>query len=261
MLRLVINLDRSVDRWKCIESQFHSLGLDMHRVSAVDAKRGDISSAFLQNKVAALGSPEKYFYPRELGLPAIGCYLSHMECWKLLLQSNEQWAAIVEDDVLFSQLAKHFLSSSDWIPADTHILQLHTIEKQWRCRTLKKHIPISETHAIHYVIEQSFGTCCYLIDRKAAQVALSLSNLLSAPVDQFLFNFKSPFTQQFPAARLNPTCVLHNDSHPSTISGIQLQRDKAYSIRNHLSPKRLYLSAKKKFINNFLCEDTVFTWD
>ena len=260
MLRLIINLDRSVDRWKCIESQFHSLGLDIYRVNAVDAKRGDISDTFLQSKVAVLGSPEKYFYPRELSLAAIGCYLSHMECWKLLLQSNEQWAVIVEDDMLFSPLAKHFLSSSDWIPAGIHILQLHTFKKQWRCRTLKKHIPLSKTHAIHYVIEQSFGACCYLIDRKAAQEALSLSNLISAPVDQFLFNFKSPFAQQFPAARLNPGCALHNDSHPSTISEIHQQSNEAYSIRNHLSPKRLYLSAKKKLLNNFLCEDTVFTW-
>ncbi len=260
MLRLVINLDRSVDRWKCIESQFHSLGLDMHRISAVDSKRGDISDTFLQSRVAALGSPEKYFYPCVISNAEVACYLSHMKCWETLLNSEMRWAAIVEDDVLLSQLAKYFLSSSDWIPSDTHILQLHTIEKQWRCRTLKKHIPISKTHSIHYMIEQSFGTCCYLIDKKAAQVALSLSNQISAPVDQFLFNFKSPFVQQFPAARLNPPCVLHTGSHPSTIKDIQPQRNKAYSIRNHLSLKRLYLSAKKKLINVFLCEDTVFTW-
>lgn len=256
MLRFVINLDRALNRWNAIRKQLDALNISAQRISAVDAK----TETLPLDKIARLGHPSKYFFPRELTKGEIGCYLSHILCWKALLESDDDWAAILEDDALLSPRAKFLLSSPNWIPPNIHILQLHTYEKLWRCKTMPQYISLSDGSKIHNVIEPSFGTCCYLIDREAAKEALALSNLIASPIDEFLFNFKSPFVQQFQAMRLNPCCVFHNDNSPSTVGGKRFSHKKAYSLRNHLSPKRLYLSAKKNILKRFFCVNTIFTW-
>ncbi len=257
MLRFVINLNRSKSRWKNIQLQSEKLDLDIQRIEAIDAKEGILP----QDKVAPLGHAAKYFFPRKLSKAEVACYLSHMKCWKALLGSENQWAAILEDDALLSPRAKTFLESEEWIPADIHILQIHTFEKRWKCRTTRKVIPLADGSSLYNVIKPSFGACCYLIDKQAAEKALELSSLLAAPIDEFLFDYKSPFTQLYPTVRLNPACVLHNPSMPSVVGGERFSKGQPYSLRNHLSPKRLYLSMKKHFVNRFFCLDTIFTWE
>lgn len=256
MLRFVINLNRSKDRWENIQQQFKKFDLDIQRIEAIDAKE----SILPQDKVAPLGHSAKYFFPRELTTTETACHLSHRKCWETFLKSDKNWAAILEDDVLLSPRAKAFLESEDWIPSDIHILQLHTFDKYSHCKTTRKKIPLADGSILYNVITTSFGACCYIIDRQAAEKALTLSSLLAAPVDEFLFNFKSPFTQQFPTMRINPCCALHNSSSPSTIGQDRFSRKKTYSLRNLLSPRRLYLSAEKNILSRFFCADTVFTW-
>lgn len=239
-----------------MESQFDSLGVSAFRVSAVDASSQDYS-----RYATPLGSPRKYYSPRELSNGEICCYLSHKRCWERLLASEESWAVVFEDDVRLSRRVKKFGFSSDWIPGGIHIIQLHTCQPKWLCRTLPPNILLSGNDALFRVINHSFGSCAYVIDREAAQYALSLSDKLDSPVDEFLFNFKSPFTRKFPAWRLNPTCVMHNDSFVSCVARKVSLREARYSLLNHLSPKRLYLSAKKNFLQRFCCKNTVFTWE
>lgn len=257
MLRFVINLDCATDRRQNFFSQLHSLDIDIQRISAIDAKKDKLPT----NITAPLGYPSKYLYPKTLTNGEIACYLSHMKCWKALLESTEKWVAILEDDVLLSPRAEFFLSSSNWVPPGIHILQLHTSEKRWGCRTMPKHIPLQNNSSLYNVIDPSFGACCYLMDRKAAKLALALSCPLAAPVDTFLFNFKSPFAQIFPTWRLNPACALHNDCGHSYRGDRHPSKGIPTSVRNYLSFKRLYLSAKKNWLKRFFCVDTIFTWE
>ncbi len=257
MLRFVINLDCATDRWQNFFSQLHSLGINIQRIPAIDAKKDKLPT----NITAPLGHPSKYLYPKALTNGETACYLSHMKCWKALLESTEKWVAILEDDVLLSPRAEFFLSSPNWIPSGIHIVQLHTSEKRWRCRTMPKHIPLKNHSSLYNVIDPSSGACCYLMDREAAKIALALSCPLVAPVDIFLFNFKSPFAQAFPAWRLNPACALHNDCGHSYRGDRHLSKGAPTSVRNYLSFKRLYLSAKKNWLKRFFCIDTVFTWE
>lgn len=218
MLRLVISLDRKINRWETVEKQFLSQGIEVQRVSAVDAQNDKIP----WNLVVPLGSFEKVYSPMELSGPEICCYLSHIKCWEQLLSSGERWAAIFEDDILLSSRAKDFLLTHDWIPEGIHILQLHTSKKEELRRTLPKGIPVTDKAKIFRIIKPSVGTCGYLIDRTAAKKALELSKKIAVPVDEFLFNFKSPFTALFPTRGLNPACVFHNfRQFPSTIESIR----------------------------------------
>ena len=258
MLRLIINLDRCPERWIAMQSQLNSVGLDALRVSAVDSR---VRGGGGKQEAAPLNSLKKYYFPRELSMGEICCYLSHKKCWQMLLASKEQWAVIFEDDAKFSPCIKDYVLSSDWIPPSLHIIQLHTYEKEWHGLTLPDPISLpNKNSALFHVIQPTYGTCAYVIDRQAAQKALSLSESLAAPVDEFLFNFKSPFTQEFPVWRLNPSCVLHDDGFQSDIGARRFSSKQQYSLINHLHPKRLFLSAWKSYLKKFRCKDIVFTW-
>ncbi len=258
MLRLVINVDHQINRWTLVAEQFLSLGLKIQRVPAVDAKRIPIP----WNKVAPLGSFEKFYSPIEMSAPEVCCYLSHMRCWELLLSSNEKWAAIFEDDVLLSNRSKTYLLSPNWVPKGIHILQFHTMEKKWSRKTLPRGIPVIDGAQIFQVIKPTVGACGYLIDREAAEKALELSKRIAAPIDEFLFNFKSPFTAIYPARGLNPACVFHNNIQvPSVVEGERKKMRRRVPLWHRIHPTWLFLSAKENVFKRILGVDTVFTWE
>lgn len=75
MLRLIINLDRCPERWIAMQSQLNSVGLDALRVSAVDSRvRGS------KQEASPLNSLKKYYFPHELSMGEVCCYLSHKKC-------------------------------------------------------------------------------------------------------------------------------------------------------------------------------------
>ena len=257
MLRLVINLDREITRWKSVEHQFLPLGIAVQRVSAVDAQKQQIP----WSQVVPLGSFEKFYSPIEMSAAEVCCYLSHMKCWERLLNSGERWAAIFEDDILLSKRSRNFLLSSNWIPNGIHILQLHTIEKRWSRKTLPRGISVIDGAQVFRVIKPSNGTCGYLIDRDAAKKALELSKKIAAPVDEFLFDFKSPFTAIYPTRGLNPACVLHNNNQfLSTIEDSRKGNKRFVPIWHRLHPTWLFLSAKENIFKKILGVDTSFKW-
>ena len=92
MLRMIINLDRSKDRWQHMLGQMSDLGMDdgdFLRVSAVDGRKLTLEQ--LDNAAAPLNSPAKADFPGALTNTEIGCFLSHKKCWQQLLASHEGW--------------------------------------------------------------------------------------------------------------------------------------------------------------------------
>ena len=133
MLRMIINLDRSKDRWQHMLGQMSDLGMDdgdFLRVSAVDGRKLTLEQ--LDNAAAPLNSPAKADFPGALTNTEIGCFLRHKKCWQQLLTSHEEWGLVMEDDVRFSQEIMRFIRTDDWIPKGVDIVQLHTMRKQGR---------------------------------------------------------------------------------------------------------------------------------
>ena len=83
MLRLVVNLDRSPDRWKAIKTQLDQLQIPVERLEAVDGK------LLSEEDVEKLTSSVHFSMGRDLERGEIGCFLSHRKCWKKLVDSVE----------------------------------------------------------------------------------------------------------------------------------------------------------------------------
>lgn len=95
----VINMKSSQDRWQFVSSQLAELGLEYQRM---EARIGSQLSAQQREQVyCALNNKLKYH--RDLTPGEIGCYYSHVSCWKAIQEQGLKWALILEDDVVLDK--------------------------------------------------------------------------------------------------------------------------------------------------------------
>src|SRR5690606_15402798 len=114
----LINLDRATERLAHMQQAFNAAGIAFTRISAVDGRT--LSEEDLKRFQTAEG------YWGWLTPGEIGCFLSHRLCWQTILDGNDNYAAIFEDDVLVGEEAEAILTSSAWIPADADIVKLES---------------------------------------------------------------------------------------------------------------------------------------
>lgn len=201
MLRLVVNLNRSPERWKAIKTQLDRLQIPVERLEAVDGK-------LLPDEVVGnLTSSVHFSMGRELERGEIGCFLSHRKCWERLLDTNEKYALVLEDDLILSDRSPTFMLSDDWIPDTCDLIQLFISpnRKKYVCCHKERDLVTGDQLWIP-VSPTPVGTLAYIISRKAAKVALKESETFNLPVDEFLF-VRSSVAEQFPCYRLNHTVV------------------------------------------------------
>lgn len=200
-----------------MNSTLNRLGINYERVEAVNGK-------LLSRKVKKeITYPYNHFdtrvrFTRELTDGEIGCFLSHRACWAKLVDSNENFALIMEDDIEISELATKYLLSSNWIPSSVDICQLSCLEASQKGRIKDKTVYIDETISLVAPLYPiPLGCQCYLISKNAAIKALSLSEKLSCPVDDFLFSPWFWMANHFTIWRTAPTLVIPDQSLKSTI--------------------------------------------
>lgn len=87
----IINLDKSIDRIEKINKNFNSLGIKYNRFSAIYGK--DILKKNMNKYVSFVCKNFLCNY----GI--IGCALSHIQLWKQLINSEEKYYVIFEDDI------------------------------------------------------------------------------------------------------------------------------------------------------------------
>ncbi len=174
----LINLDRATDRLKFVKPCIDQLGFPVERISAVD---GRLLPEDEIQKVCNLNTYKKYFKMLpELG--TIGCSLSHEKALRQFLDSEYEFALILEDDVVFnSQELKACVENS--------------IEKKelWDVlifEMLHDGLPIkvgdlySDKHLSLYLTTVTHSGC-YLVNRNAAKKLLEKFFPIIMPFDHY----------------------------------------------------------------------------
>jgi GR25 family glycosyltransferase involved in LPS biosynthesis len=85
----VINMDRSSDRLQLISENMRKLNIPFTRINAVDGQK--LSESEIKNQTTLLCS---YFCT----LAMIGIFLSHKKTWETIVQNNDKYAIVMEDD-------------------------------------------------------------------------------------------------------------------------------------------------------------------
>lgn len=197
-----------------------AINLEVERIEAVDGTV--MSEDELKGYVASLSDISKIICPRALSSGEVGAFLSHRKCWEKLVNSKENWALIMEDDIQLSSQAKNYLSNSDWIPNGLDVIQLFVFRKRWKAKVDRKEFRITTQVCLQHPYKPSpIGAQAYFISRKAAEEALRLGREVMAPVDEFLFNPISDFARNFPVYRLNPAVVMPLDERFRSTIGVK----------------------------------------
>ena len=172
-------------------------------------------------------------YTRQLNKAEIGTFLSHRKCWQALIDSDEDYVLVIEDDLIISDRAKVYFANSKWIPNDCDIVRLicfdldkeHLIEKDSRIKLE------SGDELIVQLSPKPIGCQGYILSRKAANYALEHSKKLPCPVDDFLFTLMFDVANTFKCWQLNP-CVIRTDPDEKSDIGSRAKND----IKNLKAP-------------------------
>lgn len=155
----LINLDRSPERRFRMEARILSKGLEFERVSAVDGR--------------TLSMPPSSFdevgYRRRHGRRPnpleIGCYLSHVECARRMLESDADHALILEDDLIFDEDLVATLNAALDECRSWDILRLSSVNRGKKFK-LK---PLTALRNLSVSLTREKGSGAYVINRRAAQ--------------------------------------------------------------------------------------------
>ena len=91
----VINLASSTQRMQAISEHLHSLGLAFERVEAVWGQ--DLSERELADLYSPQANHQRFYRPLSAG--EIGCYASHLNVWRAMVDECVPVALVLEDDM------------------------------------------------------------------------------------------------------------------------------------------------------------------
>lgn len=224
----LINLKRSPDRLQKMQKLLGHYNIDFQRLDAVDCRD------FTEDSLNNVTTPN-WLYPYAMQKGEVACFLSHQNCWKEFVQTNDDWALILEDNQIIQPSITSYLKDISWIPEECGLIQLQFSSKPTIYDKIKS---VENNCLLRMKYSNPIGTSAYLISKKIALLALENSKTIDCPIDNFLFGYWSPFSNKARAWRLlNP--VSKRDNIETTISG-RGKNSKAFHW-SRLSPKRLIL--------------------
>jgi len=126
----MINLEKRKDRLKNFNNKYKNsdIRINYELFKAIDGKQIDISKFISQttfNELLQTENNKKRKYHYQLTRGAIGCYLSHINIWKTILDNDIEKALVFEDDVIIPKNVNFLLEKyTSSIPNDYDIILL-----------------------------------------------------------------------------------------------------------------------------------------
>lgn len=173
----LINLDRSPGRLAWFMGQVEGKGLDVVRVPAIDARLLDENEF---NRLLKLTSGQNSMSPAEMS-----CLLSHRKVWQLVVEGEDEWGFVAEDDIHLSADAAQFLKDDRWIPAGAEIVRAETDLRRQEMSYRVWGEPFG--HALRQLRSKQLGAAGYFVSRSAARRLLTHTDRHCEPVDVVLF--------------------------------------------------------------------------
>lgn len=210
----VINLDRSVDRMAEMARQLEAAGVPYQRFPAVDGAKVPA------HELERLATPEcRTFCTSSM----IGCALSHMNLWRLVVERGYERVLVIEDDAALVPTFRQGLQQAlRDVPPDFDVLLLGCF---LLCNKDRKYAPLNRlarlflqtrrddrTWGTVYVPEKFAGTHCYVVSRRGAAKLLRLLPRVQGHIDMAM---------DLPDVRLyavSPDLAFQRDMSESTIA-------------------------------------------
>lgn len=172
----VINLKSRPKRKERAADELNKYNIKHTFIEAVDGSTLDRDKLTDEGKIRCNGSY------RELRKGEIGCYLSHIQCWKNILDSGNEYGLVLEDDVVFANdFMNKFNEMFDQI-----------VNKDWdiiclgrRCKEYFKKCDDGHVVADNVLYPETlgYGTYAYIIKASAINKLLQTTYPIMRPID------------------------------------------------------------------------------
>lgn len=202
----VLNLDRDSDRLDHMRTQLDQARMPWVRIPAVLGAALDANA--LNQALDRPGFERTHGMTPALG--EVGCYLSHLRAHQALLDSSDEFAVILEDDVVITEALPRAVDALLKHPQDWDMVKLSQIHSGTpvQCRDLGQGLGLA------VMLSQCTGSSAYIINRRAAQAYLAKLLPMRVPYDHA---FDRSWDLGIKVRLITPTPCNHDYSFGTTI--------------------------------------------
>ncbi|ASV84660.1 glycosyltransferase 25 family protein [Ochrobactrum quorumnocens] len=193
----IVNLDRAPERMERMARILKLQSIDFERLGAIDGR------LFTDDQI------EKYRAQREQGKPMtvgeIACAESHIAIFRRIVESADEYAVVMEDDLHLSSDAGIFINSTAWIPTGADIIKLETVNEPTIVAT--KAFNLDNDRKLARLAFKHWGSGAYVISKAAARKALQNYVAGLTPIDDYLFD---PTVNDFSLWQIQPAIAIQD---------------------------------------------------
>jgi glycosyl transferase family 25 len=216
----LINLDNSTERFTFMDEQLKQLGVEYQRISAVYGKDlHDIDIAKVYDPQTNLQK-----YDKKLNLGEIGCYLSHVQCWQMIIEQQLDYALILEDDSILDPALMTVIQHINNLSADWDYIKLCHGRKP---KGIVKSIVLDDRFSLSTCLKLPASTRGQCVSFAGAQKLLATAYPIARPVD---IDIQFWFEKQLRCFVVRPFPVIGTDLD----SDINRQGRRTHVERHHL---------------------------
>ena len=172
MQAYVLSLPRLENRREHMKEQLAKFDIKANWIDAVDREE---FRGFPDDYNSALSHE---WLGRDMGLGEIACLMSHLKAYQALIQSGDDWAIILEDDIVLYGHPEDMLCKLPMVDGNKLVLGTSTQTTRRRIR--------QSFGLLHDLEALPYGAYCYAINRTfAAQAIVHLRQTLHLPIDVY----------------------------------------------------------------------------
>ncbi len=180
----VINLDRSPERLKQFLADNAIPGATIYRMPATDGKTLERADLVAQKLIT-----DDLIYSNN----AVACYLSHLRCWRAIVERNEPGVVCEDDVVMRRDLAEVHRKAGPMIAGadvvywgfNRDMYLTYQVPDVGVCTSMLDHMDLRTGDSIEkfklstappnlYRVKRLFGACCYTVTPRGAEKLLKL---------------------------------------------------------------------------------------
>lgn len=179
----LINLDGSADRLQSATAQLDAAGISFERVPAFDGRNLTPSQFPDYDHEAAMR-----YMGRSMRGGEIGCYLSHLDAARHVVESGAKFGMVLEDDIRllpgFAEAVEQVINWLDHSPNGWHLVNIG-INRHKIYTVLETFTVANRPHAITHAHYFPMMACGLIWTRAGAKAFVSNHLRITMPVDNY----------------------------------------------------------------------------
>ena len=172
----IINMDEARERWQFVREAYSETGLSFSRVSAVIGRKFPLPHPSYDE------ARYRLCHGQRTNPGQLGCYMSHLKCLQMFLESGDDFAMIAEDDSKPSADIAEVLEAARKYESCWDILRVCGFHNPHP----KPFVNLVGEYKLAICFTRLCGTGAYVVSRHAADVLLQKLVPMFLPIDHAL---------------------------------------------------------------------------